>query len=96
MLAECRGFPRSPQCRSHAANTVYIVHHHALLHYATLLGLWPLCRQASAIHEWLAHAGILTRLFDSPASLRFGLPGVQQNWDRLETALRALPSEMLA
>lgn len=57
---------------------------------------WRLCRHASGIHESLARGGILTRLFDSPASLRFGLPGAQQNWARLEIALRALPSHMLA
>jgi len=32
--------------------------------------------------------GILTRLFGDPASLRFGLPGNEQAWLRLETALR--------
>lgn len=57
---------------------------------------WRLCRQACAIHESLARGGILTRLFDSPASLRFGLPGAEQDWERLETALRALPCELLA
>jgi cobalamin biosynthesis protein CobC len=57
---------------------------------------WRLCRQASAIHESLARGGILTRLFERPASLRFGLPGAEQEWERLEAALRALPREARA
>jgi cobalamin biosynthetic protein CobC len=54
---------------------------------------WRRTDQAPRIYEALAGAGILTRLFESPASLRFGLPGREENWQRLEAALRALPSE---
>jgi cobalamin biosynthesis protein CobC len=57
---------------------------------------WRLTRQASAIHESLARGGILTRLFESPASLRFGLPGAEPEWQRLEAALRDLPREACA
>lgn len=52
---------------------------------------WRLSRQAFTIHESLARAAILTRLFESPASLRFGLPGPEEDWQRLEAALLALP-----
>ena len=41
---------------------------------------------AELIHQQLAQQGILTRLFNKPAALRFGLPTPQQ-WQRLETAL---------
>jgi cobalamin biosynthetic protein CobC len=54
---------------------------------------WRPSAQAAAIHDTLARAGILTRLFESPASVRFGLPGPEEHWQRLERALRELPIE---
>ena len=54
---------------------------------------WRLSEHASRIHQSLASAGILTRFFESPASVRFGLPGPEKDWQRLEAALRALPVE---
>lgn len=42
---------------------------------------------AAPLHEHLAHAGILTRLF-SPNGMRFGLPGHEAAWLRLEHALQ--------
>jgi cobalamin biosynthetic protein CobC len=44
---------------------------------------------AGALHEALARRGILTRLFETPASLRFGLPGTAADWRRLDQALAA-------
>ncbi|MEH6419136.1 threonine-phosphate decarboxylase CobD [Pseudomonas sp. CGJS7] len=38
-------------------------------------------------HEALARRGILTRWFEQPASLRFGLPGAEYEWQRLDQAL---------
>lgn len=40
-----------------------------------------------SIHRYLAGCGILTRYFESPASLRFGLPKDDSDWIRLEQAL---------
>lgn len=54
---------------------------------------WRLSGEALRIHEALARSGVLTRLFESPASVRFGLPGAEPEWQRLEAALRALPRE---
>ncbi|MEW5703554.1 MAG: threonine-phosphate decarboxylase CobD [Pseudomonadota bacterium] len=48
---------------------------------------WVRTPQAAAMHERLAHQGILTRLFTDPPSLRFGLPNTEANWQRLDTAL---------
>ena len=48
---------------------------------------WVVTLEANAIHELLAREGILTRLFHDPPSLRFGLPGTEQGWMRLEAAL---------
>ena len=48
---------------------------------------WAPSPHAAAIHERLSRQGILTRLFREPASLRFGLPGAETDWARLEEAL---------
>jgi L-threonine-O-3-phosphate decarboxylase len=49
---------------------------------------WIRTEHAAQVHEALARHGILTRLFGEPASLRFGLPGIEDEWNRLEIALR--------
>lgn len=48
---------------------------------------WVRTARARALHEALARRGILTRLFDTPASLRLGLPGRAADWRRLDRAL---------
>lgn len=48
---------------------------------------WVKTDRAEAIHQQLAQRGILTRLFTQPLSLRFGLPGDEGEWQRLETTL---------
>ncbi|MFZ3153250.1 threonine-phosphate decarboxylase CobD [Pseudomonas sp.] len=49
--------------------------------------------QAKELHEFLASKGILTRLFNSPSSLRFGLPADEPGWQRLQHALTAFAGE---
>lgn len=39
------------------------------------------------IHHFLAQRGILTRIFDQQPLLRFGLPGTEDQWQRLSAAL---------
>ena len=53
----------------------------------TALFQWLRTKRAAELHQALARQGILTRLFDAPPSLRFGLPGAADEWDRLKTAL---------
>ncbi|MEO6687638.1 MAG: threonine-phosphate decarboxylase CobD [Dokdonella sp.] len=48
---------------------------------------WCCDDRADALHEVLATRGILTRVFDTPASLRFGLPADDAAFARLERAL---------
>lgn len=48
---------------------------------------WVPAPRAAAVHEWLARQGILIRLFTEPASLRFGLPGLEAGWARLDQTL---------
>lgn len=44
---------------------------------------------AASIHQRLGRAGLYTRRFpENPGLLRFGLPGSQTDWDRLEKALK--------
>ncbi|WP_369959029.1 threonine-phosphate decarboxylase CobD [Pseudomonas benzenivorans] len=50
---------------------------------------WCADPRAPALHEFLAAQGILTRLFQAPTSLRFGLPPDEAGWGRLERALQA-------
>lgn len=42
------------------------------------------------MHRKLAAHSIFTRLFGDPASLRFGLPGTSQDWQKLASALQTL------
>ncbi|GLQ50415.1 threonine-phosphate decarboxylase CobD [Dyella flava] len=57
-------------------------------------GLFQWCRfeQASALHRALARRGILTRLFDTPPSLRFGLLPDDAAFMRLDNALSEIAS----
>jgi cobalamin biosynthetic protein CobC len=50
---------------------------------------WVTTPQAASLHASLASRGILTRLFKQPSSLRFGLPGREVDWQRLQEALEA-------
>jgi L-threonine-O-3-phosphate decarboxylase len=45
---------------------------------------------AERLHDAFAKQGILLRRFDTPAALRFGLPGNEADWARLVAALRGL------
>ncbi|WP_256360809.1 hypothetical protein [Methylomonas koyamae] len=51
---------------------------------------WVANANAASLHDALARQGILTRLFDSPSSLRFGLPGGEAGWLRLAAELGRL------
>lgn len=51
---------------------------------------WVRCADAANVHEQLARQGVLTRLFEQPASLRFGLPCDEAQWARLADALRRI------
>ena len=48
---------------------------------------WVCCADAVRVHEQLAQQGVLTRLFDAPYSVRFGLPREEAQWGRLAEAL---------
>ena len=57
---------------------------------STALFQWVRTGHAAALHDALARQGILTRLFATPSSLRFGLPGTEAEWQRLTLVLTNL------
>ena len=56
---------------------------------------WRRTPHAHALHAALARRGVLVRLFDEPASLRFGLPADEAARTRLEGALSEAIAEVL-
>lgn len=50
---------------------------------------WVETPHAREIHQQLAQQGVLTRLFEDPLSLRFGLPA-EGDWEKLELALNSI------
>lgn len=60
----------------------------------TELFQWVVTPQAAALRERLARRGILVRKFGAPASLRFGLPANETEWQHLCSSLAVLmPAE---
>ena len=64
-----------------------LAQHKLTPHGGCALFQWTRTPNAAAWHAALAQRGILTRLFDAPASLRFGLPPDEDAWTRLAQAL---------
>ena len=54
---------------------------------------WLIHVDAEGLYEYMARRGILLRLFEHNSSLRFGLPGEEADWLRLEQALQAYVKE---
>ncbi|MCP4933277.1 MAG: threonine-phosphate decarboxylase [bacterium] len=55
---------------------------------------WVQSSEANLIHEILARQAIWTRLFEEPTALRFGLPGSEAHWLRLEQALQDVQAKV--
>lgn len=51
-------------------------------------------RDALRLHRYLARQGVFTRLFTEPGAVRFGLPGGEAQWQRLQQALRTLQQQL--
>ena len=54
---------------------------------------WLLHDQAAQLFDFCARRGILLRLYRAPLGLRFGLPGDEAGWQRLDAALAAWNEE---
>lgn len=54
---------------------------------------WLLHAQAAQLFDFCARRGILLRLYRAPLGLRFGLPGDEAGWQRLDAALAAWNEE---
>jgi len=61
---------------------------HALPNSGTALFRYAPTPRAAALYEAFARRAILLRRFDAPPALRFGLPGGEMDWQRLEDALK--------
>jgi cobalamin biosynthetic protein CobC len=61
----------------------------------TALFQWVSLPEAEFWQEALARRGILVRCFADPPGLRFGLPGAESAWRRLELALAGVRAERL-
>ncbi len=48
---------------------------------------WVKTHKAESLFQHLAQQGILIRLFESPGSVRFGLPTTPEQWQRLDVSL---------
>jgi len=68
--------------------TVILTKHGLKPDGTTALFQWIKTPEAANIHHYLAQQGILTRLFNQPSSLRFGLPKNAQQLILLDQALR--------
>ncbi len=62
---------------------------HGLAPCGTPLFAWVRCADAAALQDHLARQAIWVRRFETPASLRFGLPADDAAWLRLDQALAA-------
>ncbi|AVE04986.1 threonine-phosphate decarboxylase CobD [Pseudomonas sp. R11F] len=58
-------------------------------HGGCALFQWLITPHAERLHAFMAHRGILLRLFVHDSSLRFGLPDTEADWLRLDAALTA-------
>ncbi|USI99519.1 threonine-phosphate decarboxylase CobD [Xanthomonas prunicola] len=79
------------RARLHAASQRLgqVLHAHSIVPTAgTAFFQWCQRDDAAAVHAALAQRGILTRLFDAPSSVRFGLPRDAADESRLDAALR--------
>ncbi|SHN01052.1 threonine-phosphate decarboxylase CobD [Phytopseudomonas punonensis] len=54
---------------------------------------WIASEHAALLHEFLSCNGIFTRLFERPASIRFGLPPDEAGWQRLQRSLKVFAEE---
>jgi cobalamin biosynthesis protein CobC len=55
---------------------------------------WLVTEHAQALYEFMAHRGILLRLFTHTSSLRFGLPADDAGFLRLEQAFEAYTKDI--
>ena len=55
---------------------------------------WLVTEHAQALYEFMAHRGILLRLFTETSSLRFGLPADDAQFLRLEQAFEAYAKDI--
>lgn len=75
------------QLAAESTRLVALLRAHGFTPHATPLFAWITDPRAPALQDALARQAVWTRRFDSPASLRFGLPASADEWRRFEDAL---------
>jgi cobalamin biosynthetic protein CobC len=70
-----------------SARLAALLRSHGFAPHATPLFAWITDPRAPALQNALAQHAVWTRRFDTPASLRFGLPVSNDEWQRFEEAL---------
>ncbi|MEX3926398.1 threonine-phosphate decarboxylase CobD [Paraburkholderia sp. BR10936] len=70
-----------------SARLVALLRAHGFTPHATPLFAWLADPRAPALQDALARHAVWTRRFDAPASLRFGVPASESEWQRFESAL---------
>lgn len=83
---------KNRQLLQQASNRLHdVLNQHGLTpNGGTALFQWVNTAHAHTLHDKLARRAILTRLFTEPLSLRFGLPGSEAEWEKLNTTLTDL------
>ncbi|POR55825.1 L-threonine O-3-phosphate decarboxylase [Paraburkholderia eburnea] len=69
---------------------------HGFTPHATPLYAWIADARAAQLQDALAARAVWTRRFDAPASLRFGLPASEDEWQRFASALAQAMQAMQA
>ncbi|MBX8486402.1 threonine-phosphate decarboxylase CobD [Pseudomonas cichorii] len=97
-LADLEGHARQRQrCDQASERLVALLSNHGLNPQGgCALFQWVVTEQATALHDFCARRGVLLRLFEGQgavSSLRFGLPGEEADWSRLEHVLLAYRKE---
>ncbi|WP_321814342.1 MULTISPECIES: threonine-phosphate decarboxylase CobD [unclassified Paraburkholderia] len=75
------------QLAAEGARLAALLKAHGFTPHATPLYSWIADARAAQWQEALAARAVWTRRFDTPASLRFGLPASEDEWQRFEIAL---------
>ena len=90
------GFQKQARNRLQAASArlaALLEHHGFAISGLAHFFVWSCRDDSRAVQDRLARRGILVRAFDDPPGLRFGLPGNEQEWARLNDALQDLPRD---
>ncbi|MHA6787362.1 threonine-phosphate decarboxylase CobD [Pseudomonas bijieensis] len=83
------------RCEATSQRLALVLEHHGFKPQGGCgLFQWLVTEHAEGLHDFMAHRGILLRLFTSTGSLRFGLPADDGEFLRLEQAFEAYAKDV--